>query len=359
VRRRRRERAVWGMVPLLGPVVLGAAILWGCTGCGEGRGSGRLPGPIQVVGESGTGPGQFFYPRSVAVDPQGGFCVVDRSGRIQRFAADGTFLLSFELPAFQAGQPTGINFARSGELLVADSHYNRVLVYGAPETPGGPPRIVRSFGSEGAGDGQFSLVRDIVEDSKGFLYVGDYDGPEDRIEKFTAEGRFLQAWGRRGTGPGEFQRPQGLCIERRRDGAEYLLAADSCNHRIQRFTLDGSFVDAFGSLGSGPGELKYPYALAAFPPEAPGAPAILVAEWGNNRIQCLDPAGRPLAVWGGPGRETGELSTPWDVALGPDGRIFVADFGNHRIQIFKPHSTVRPDSTFRPDSTVRPERAGG
>jgi peptidylglycine monooxygenase len=58
-----------------------------------------------------------------------------------------------------------------------------------------------------------------------------------------------------------------------------------------------------------------------------------VADWGNNRVQRLDGQGRFVASWGAPGRGPGELATPWDVAVAPDGRVLVADYGNHRVQV--------------------------
>ena len=63
---------------------------------------------------------------------------------------------------------------------------------------------------------------------------------------------------------------------------------------------------------------------------------IFVVEWGNNRIQRFDREGRPLGAWGRAGRERGELATPWDVAVSTDGRVFVADYNNNRVQVFRP-----------------------
>src|SRR5207249_345569 len=161
----------------------------------------------------------FFEPRGVAIDRSGRICVVDRSGRLQWFGPDGRLLHVVRLPEWEKGQPTGINFDRRGELLVADSHYQRVLVY-APGEPDAPPARRRMWGSAGGGPGQFTLPRDIVEDSEGCLYVSDYSGPEDRIEKFTAGGELILAFGKRGTGAGEFQRPQGMAIARGPEGRE-------------------------------------------------------------------------------------------------------------------------------------------
>ncbi len=328
--RQRPPRAASMVLPMAS-FLLAALVL---SGCGP-REAGAAAKVVGIVGEPGTGPGSFFYPRSIAVSPRGELCVVDRTGRIQCFGPSGDLLVSFELSQWSNGQPTGINFSRSGDLLVADSHYHRVLVYGPPaQDAPRPPPLKKSFGTEGEGEGQFTLVRDIVEDSRGFLYCGDYDGAQDRIEKFTAGGEFVLAFGRRGSADGEFQRPQGMAIEAR-GGGEFLLVADASNHRVQRFTLDGRFVDGFGRLGSGPGELKYPYGVAVRGEGEPGGPGIYVAEWGNNRIQRFDARGRSRGMWGGPGHSPGQLSTPWDVAIGPGGRIFVADFGNHRVQVLE------------------------
>jgi hypothetical protein len=59
---------------------------------------------------------------------------------------------------------------------------------------------------------------------------------------------------------------------------------------------------------------------------------LIVAEFGNNRIQHFDADGRSLGVYGGVGRGDGELQYPWAVAAGDD-RIFVLDSGNNRVQV--------------------------
>ena len=105
-----------------------------------------------------------------------------------------------------------------------------------------------------------------------------------------------------------------------------LYAADSCNHRIQVFTLEGEFVREFGTAGTGAGELSYPYDIAI----APGG-EMYVAEYGNHRIQKFDAAGKSLGLWGGPGRKAGRLASPWGVAIDSRGGVFVVDTENHRI----------------------------
>ena len=284
----------------------------------------------------GRAPGCFRWPRSIAVRRDGAeLCVVDRTGRIQRFlrSFDGDGRThwhlgnSWTVPAVELGQPTGIQYDHDGRLIVADTHYQRIRVY---RTESGEE--LRSWGSRGPEKWQFTQVRDVVRDGTGAFFTADFGGPEDRIQKFDATGKFLLAFGTRGGVARQFNRPQGLAIHVTSDGTETLLVADSCNHRIQRFTTDGEFVTMWGRPGDGPGEFNYPYAVAVEP--RPGGD-IFVVEWQNNRVQRFDADGRPLGSWGRTGRNLGELATPWDVAVDESGRMYVVDFGNHRVQVVR------------------------
>uniref|UniRef100_A0A6B2LSP1 SMP-30/Gluconolactonase/LRE-like region domain-containing protein n=1 Tax=Arcella intermedia TaxID=1963864 RepID=A0A6B2LSP1_9EUKA len=86
----------------------------------------------------------------------------------------------------------------------------------------------------------------------------------------------------------------------------------------------------FGVQGSGDGELDYPQGVAV-----DGEGRIWVADTCNNRIEVFGPDGILLMKFGGRGSEDGMFSLPTDVAVGADGRIAVVDTGNNRIQIFE------------------------
>ena len=278
----------------------------------------------QVVGHKGIAPGAFFKPRAIAIDAVGRFYVVDRSGRIQYFSSTGELLHVWTTPEYANGQPVGLAVENDGTLLVNDSHYSRILRYSA-----GGEKLLARWGKEGKGPGEFTFGRDVVVDSEGYIYAGDYGGLNDRIQKMDRQGRFVLEWGSMGEAPGQFMRPQGMAIERS-GGAEFLLVTDCANHRVQRFMLDGTFVGTIGSVGRAPGEFRFPIAIAV-----DRAGNYLVCEWGNNRIQKLTPEGESLGMWGEAGFAPGQLSTPWDVAIGLDDRIYVVDYGNHRVQIFR------------------------
>jgi len=298
-------------------VLLSAA--FSCSGADSGAGRGV----VFTVGSLGTSQGRFRQPRAIAVDPGGRFYVLDRTGRVQFFGPGGEFVTSWVLPEYEYGQPVGMAIESQGSVLVNDSHYQRILRFSADGS------FIASWGSPGTGPGQFTLGRDVVVDSSGNVYTGDYGDENDRIMKFSPTGEFIKEWGRRGTDPGRFDRPQGMEIERR-EGDEYLLVADCNNHRIQRFDLEGRLDATWGELGTEVGQLRYPMSVAV------GSNGeIYVCEWGNNRIQKYDADGNSLGTWGRAGRREGELMTPWDLEIGPDDTIYVVDYGNHRIQAFR------------------------
>jgi|GEM_PF-6797232 len=87
----------------------------------------------------------------------------------------------------------------------------------------------RKWGTQGSGDGQFSLPRGVALGSDGSIYVTD--GDNNRIQKFTPEGVFVSKWGTWGTSDGEFNEPIGIAVAS--DGSVYV--ADTSNHRIQKF----------------------------------------------------------------------------------------------------------------------------
>ena len=296
-------------VGLLGLV---AALSAGCED--ERQSIGRLDA---VWARRGISDGRFQKPRAMAIDHQERIYVVDMTARIQVFDCEGRFLHGWRTPEHEFGKPTGLAVARDGRILVADTHYYRVLIY-SPEG-----ELLETLGgTQGERPGEFNLVTDVVEDSEGNLYVGEY-GEYDRIQKFTADGRFLLQWGGHGSQPGQFIRPQSLVV----DEDDRIWVADACNHRIQVFDGEGGLLQVWGTPGGAVGELYYPYDVILAQDGS-----VFVAEFGNHRIQRFTRDGRSLGVWGSNGREEGQLSHPWALVEDARGRIHVLDTGNHRVQ---------------------------
>ena len=123
---------------------------------------------------------------------------------------------------------------------------------GSPETD--PYQLARtnllpdlSLGGSGSEPGQFAYPRGMAAASDGSLYVAD--SFNHRIQHFSADGRVLNAWGgpSQGAGadaaPGTFQEPWGVAVAP--DGSVYV--ADTWNHRVQKFTADGRFLLTCGA----------------------------------------------------------------------------------------------------------------
>ena len=279
------------------------------------------PTGVRVVfGTQGPGPGQFVYPRAIAVGADGAIFVVDKSARVQRFSPDGQFETTWAMPEMQAGKPVGMHVGPDGRLYVADTHYNRVLVY---DRDG---RELARFGRAGTGDGEFILPTDVAVDADGFVYVAEYGG-NDRITKWSPRYEFVSVLVAGEVAGKPLSRPVGLDIDRE----QTVWLADACNHRVLHFGRDGALLACFGEMGENAGQMRYPYDLAVTPQDT-----IMVCEYGNSRLQWFDKNGRSLRTWGTQGRQLGQLWAPWGAAIAPNGDVCIVDSLNSRVQVVRP-----------------------
>lgn len=281
--------------------------------------------PDLVWGKRGFGEGRFQKARAITISPNDQLYIVDKMGRIQVFDADGRYLRGWNTPAITQGKPTGLGWSKDDRLLVADTHYFRMLVY----TPQGELESDRTIGGQlGSQPGQFAFVTDVAQDHRGHFLIGEY-GQNDRIQEFDSDGGFLRQWGVQGNLPGQFSRPQGLAV----DSAGHLWVADACNHRVQVFDLSGPKVQLlriWGSQGDQAGQLHTPYAVLIDRDDT-----VLICEYGNHRVQRFSVDGKSLEMLGGHGRGPGSFLHPWGIALDSQRRLHVLDTENFRVQRFR------------------------
>ena len=135
------------------------------------------------------------------------------------------------------------------------------------------------------------------------------------------------SFGKRGSSEGMFMYPLGVAVSDR----DEIVVADQCNHRVQVFDSNGTFLRSFGHKGENDGEFNYPIGIAINKGRQ-----IFVADRYNHRIQILSWEGRHLGSFGGKGSPDSQLLNPWGLSLDSTGNVIVADTGNKLIKIFTP-----------------------
>lgn len=189
------------------------------------------------------------------------------------------------------------------------------------------------FGSSGTLEGQFASPRGIAVAPDGSIYVAD--SRNHRIQKFDAEGKFQLSWGTYGNidagdaPAGTFNEPWGIAVAQ--NGMVYV--ADTWNHRIQKFTANGKFIAMWGEPGLAETENKFwgPRGIAV---DRIGN--VFVTDTGNNRVVVFDGNGGIITQFGINGIGSGEFDEPVGIAVDDAGKIYVADTWNQRIQVFEP-----------------------
>lgn len=211
----------------------------------------------------------------------------------------------------------------SGRLITDDGIAAAAPAGGVTTQQTQPYRVFQFAIGAQASVGQFNFPSGVAVAPDGTVYVVDRDN--HRIQRFSANGTFLGTWGSRGSGEGQFEAPGD--VEVAPDGTVYV--ADTGNHRIQRFSASGTFLGAWGAQGSGDGQFYDPSGIAV---ASDGT--IYVADTNNHRIQRFSADGLFMSALGNWGTGDGQFRYPNDVAVTPDGKVYVADSGNHRIQCF-------------------------
>jgi len=293
-----------------GLILLLAAVL-SLAGCGR---SPDDPLEFQTVRtiRMPVEPARFPAPRGMVYGPADELLVLDDIGRVIRYKADGTLDKQWWMPDYKVGRPEGIRVLLDGSMVVADTHYHRIVFFDKDGN------FTRAVGKQGTGPGEFEFPVAVTQDPHGFLYVAEYGGT-DRVQKMTADGTPVLMFGGIGTEPGEMQRPSGVAWHK---GQVYV--ADAINNRIQQFTDDGKFVRVLADAATA--DIRYPYNVSIGPDEH-----LYVVEYGGCRVTKLDLEGKLAGRYGREGRSNGQFWTPWGLAVDSHGRIAVADTGNRRI----------------------------
>lgn len=147
------------------------------------------------------------------------------------------------------------------------------------------------------------------------------------VSIFSPEGVKLQSFGSEGLQPGNFKEPHGVAVS---DNGDVIVT--DYNHRVQKFSNEYKLIKNVGKLGNGNLQFDHPLNVAI----SPTTKIIAVPEWGNYRVQILNPDLTFNSSIGNQGSGNGQFLKAYDVAFDSGGNVYVTDAENHCIQVFTP-----------------------
>jgi sugar lactone lactonase YvrE len=207
---------VWAAVTAVEPSPDGS--IYVIHRCFENSCVGHSEAPILKYDNKGRllaswGAGMFIFPHGATVDRDGNLWVTDARGengkghQVFKFSPQGKVPMTLGKAGVSGSgsdlfdQPTDVLVAPNGDIFVTDSHRNgknnRVVRFSKDG------KYLKEWGKKGSGRGEISEPHTIAMDSRGRLFVGDREN--NRIQIFDQDGKYLAEWR-------QFGRPSGITI---------------------------------------------------------------------------------------------------------------------------------------------------
>ncbi len=307
-------------------LILGAAVLWGCA-------SGPAPAPDQAAlfFPSPPAPPRLQYltrlsaPRDLVVDHGGfkefvfgkesteghlvqkpyGVNIYDGSVYVVDTRNHGYAIFDFKrrrtdiVQGFGGGtmkKPINITIDADGTRYVTDTERKQVLVFDREN------RFLRALGKVD----QFKPIDVAISGDR--LYVSDLEHHEIQVlDKFS--GDLLFKFGEVGSGEGQLFQPTNLSL----GPDDSLYVSDTGNFRVQKYSLDGKYLQTFGQIGTALGKFARPKGIAVDHDRR-----LYIVDAAFENIQILDADGSPLLVFGQPGDRKGNINMPTVVKIDYD-----------------------------------------
>ena len=211
---------------------------------------------------------------------------------------------------FALGQVTGVE---------VDSH-DKVFVFHRGARPilcfeGSTGKLLASWG-----EGMFGSAHGLTVDHEDNVWVTD--ARRHQVLKFSNDGKLLQTLGAQDV-PGldgkHFNKPTDVAVA---PNGDIYVADGYGNSRIAKFDAGGKFLLDWGSPGDQPGQFQEPHGMTL---DDEGR--VYIADRGNSRVQVFTSEGKHLRQW-----KSAELGRPWGIAFSRDRFLYVADGGDLRPQ---------------------------
>jgi 6-bladed beta-propeller len=291
----------------------------------------------------------WVFHRCFNVVPPGSAVCINRGPEnppILEFDAAGKLLKSFGAGIF--AYPHGFTMDHEGNLWTSDVNDAETVLGMSAKNAAGvvmgqevvklsqDGKILMMLGKEGvAGNGPDTFDRPtgvaIAPNGDIFVSDGHYPNKHDsaRVVKFSKDGKFIKAWGHKGSGPGEFDEPHDIFIG---GSQQRVYVADRRNRRIQVFDQDGNFIAAWKQFGEpssvfvGKDDTIYVGASFADPKAKKGELRGIIignAKDGSLKAFIPDPSDLDQVIRG---------TSASGIAADDKGTIYAADVGTHNLR---------------------------
>ncbi len=200
---------------------------------------------------------------------------------------------------------------------------------------------------------EFQAPSAVAVDSHDNLYVFQRGDPPVLV--FDNDGNMIAQWTRKDGVPADAH----LVYVGPDDG---IYLADRDAHQILKYTAEGELVMSLGNRHRA--ELQAPFNhpadMCVAPPGSPLTGEIFVADgYGNSSVHHFSASGNHIDSFGSPGSSAREFRVPHSVRVSVEGRIYVADRENNRVQIFSPHGEFIEEWTdFKKPMGIHIDTAG-
>ena len=169
----------------------------------------------------------------------------------------------------------------------------------------------------------FRGISGVAVDSRDRVYVFQRQGPPVLV--FDPDGNPVGAWARPDGVPADAHH-----IHIGLDDSVYLVDRDA--HQILKYSPDGELLSSIGARDRP--ALQAPFNHPADVCVAPSGELFVADGYGNSSVHRLDADGTLISSFGSPGRGPGEFIVPHSIRVSADGRVYVADRENNRVQVF-------------------------
>ena len=267
----------------------------------------RKLGKCQKVIQHRPGDGRH---RALAVNSAGLLAVTDGGSEVVHLLSkDGELVRSIGKGVL-SGNLDGVAFDLKGNIWVADWGNNEVVKL---SIDGKLLQTLRYASNRSDG---FNHPTGVSVSTEGLIYICDCDN--HRVTVHYEEGKFLFSFGSKRSGPGCFNAPRDITFGS--DDLAYVI--EEGNRRVCVWSKEGTFKRDF--------KTKYiPTSIAATSDNH-----LLITSFRFETVMVYTLGGELLHEFGGRGSDPGRLHGPWGICVDDDGLVYVADWGNKRVQVF-------------------------